>query len=195
MVHLHNVRHVHAHTECFGADHHNCLVVLESILCSVLFSPFHTCVVTADFILYTERYRLINAVHRRTERAVDQCLFAFCHIFCDLLRHMVHLKLITALIRLLVQRVNIKVDVIAADTAQIQDGLIQSQRADGVLHHVIPATKHSRCRQAEHREVQSIFALALQIIAHEPVVRTEIPAPAGDGVSFVHHEQAQSAAA
>ena len=43
--------------------------------------------------------------------------------------------------------------------------------------------------------MQPIFALALQIIAHEPVVRTEIPAPAGDGVSFVHHEQAQSAAA
>ena len=105
---------------------------------------------------------------------------------------MVHFELITALIRLLVQRVNIKVNVIAADTAKIQDGLIQSQRADGVLHHIIPAAKHSRCGQAEHREVQTIFALAFQIIAKEPVICTEVTAPAGNSVGFVHHKQADS---
>ena len=153
VVNLCNIRHIHAHAEGFGADHHNCLPGAESLLRCVLLHTVQTAIVTANFILHQRGHGIVDFLHCRGKWAVDQRFAAFGHKLFDLLCNMIDLKFVPAPFNGLFQRMNIKVDVVTAYTTQIQDWIVQLQGVDGILHHVILPAIHSSSGQAKDREV------------------------------------------
>ena len=133
----------------------------------------------------------VNIIHRGTEGTIDQGLFPCSHGFHNFLCYMVHLEFVVATLCRFIQRMDIKVDVVAANPAQILDRIVQAQSINGILYHILLAAIDSSSSQAEYWEVAAVLSLPLQIISQEPIVSTEITAPAGYSMSLIHYEQSQ----
>ena len=191
VIYPHNIRYIHAHAEGLGTDHHKGFTGLECSLCGILFFLTESCMIAADFIAGRRRHFLIDVVHCGAEGTVDQSLFSLGHGFRNFLCYMVHLEFVVATLCRFIQRMDIKVDVVTANPTQILDGIVQAQSINGILHHIFPAAIDSSGSQAEYREVAAVLPLPLQIISQEPIVGTEITAPAGYSMSLIHYEQSQ----
>ena len=191
VIYLHNIRYIHTHAKGLGTDHHKGFTGLECSLCGILFFLTESCMIAADFIAGRRRHFLIDVVHCGAEGTVDQGLFPLGHGFRNFLYNMIYLKFVVAPLCGFVQRMDIKVDIVTANPTQIQNRLVQTQSVNGILYHILLAAIDSGGSQAEHREVAAVLPLPLQIISQEPIVGTEITAPAGYSMSLIHYEQSQ----
>ena len=191
VIYLHNIRYIHTHAKGLGTDHHKGFTGLECSLCGILLFLAQPCVVATDPAPDICGNYPVDIIHRGTEGTVDQGLFPCSHGFRNFLCYMVHLEFVVATLCRFVQRMDIKVDVVTANPTQILDGIVQAQSINGILHHIFPAAIDSSGSQAEYREVAAVLPLPLQIISQEPIVGTEITAPAGYSMSLIHYEQSQ----
>ena len=138
----------------------------------------------------------MNLVDLAAEGEIRQNFFPAADILPDALQHQGELlRLDGAAAVAPAVAANVERNVVALDAPQMNAGLAERQFADGVVDDVVFAFVDGGCRQTEHRKTETVPAGLLEKIAQKPVIRAEIPPPAGYGVRFVNDGQTNFAAA